>query len=229
MKLSDLQPRPTYSIKLPSTGKMVKYMPFSVRDERALLVAQESDDTSTILNTLVSVIKNCCVDTLSLSTFDVEFLFMHIRAKSVGEISTLNFLCECEETTPVSFDITKVAVQGTNSKPIIKLNSELSVKMKYIGIDELLQIDSEDDTNKILIKTIASSIDSFIKSDEIIQVKDEPIEDIIKFLDDLPSKEFQKLRDFIDNSPTVALTVPWTCPACKKEHSTILSGINSFF
>jgi hypothetical protein len=230
MKLSEISSRPVYTTTLPSTGRPVKFTPFSVKDERALLTAQESDNPHTILNTLVSVIKSCIRDDVKLSSFDVEFLFMQIRAKSVGEISTLNFICDsCQVQTPVMFDITKAEVAGVSKDLVVQLNSGLSVKMKYIGIDELLELDSEQNSETILSKTISSSIEYIVTGDEIVQVKDEPIEEIAKFIDDLPSREFNKLTEFIENSPTVSIQIKWQCSGCKLDHTSNLKGLSNLF
>ena len=232
MKLSELNPTPVYDAILPSTGKSVKFRPFLVKEERALLAAQQSESVSVMLNTISSVVKNCLQEAnKALTAFDVEFLFIHIRAKSVGEYSALTFTCrECDKKTPLNVDIRRVSVKETKKQDLlIKLSDTVSIKMRYPTIDQLLDIEAEKDPDTIIEKTMACMIDTIYSGDEAISVKEEPISEILAFLDTLTSKQYAELRAFIDNTPTVELPVEWDCPHCKAKNNYTLRGLESFF
>lgn len=232
MKLSELNPTPVYEAVLPSTGERIKYRPFFVKEERALLAAQQSESVSVMLNTISSVVKNCLMREVPLLTaFDVEFLFIHIRAKSVGEFSTLNFTCPaCEKQTPLNIDIRRVGVRETSRQGfIVKLSDTISIKMRYPSIDQLLDLEAENDPDTIIQKTMACMIDIIYSGDESLSVKEEPMQEILAFLDTLTSRQYAVLQKFIDDVPTVEMPVDWDCPHCRAKNNYTLRGLESFF
>ena len=232
MKLSELNPTPLYEIKLPSTGARVKYRPFFVKEERALLAAQQSESVSVMLNTISSVVKNCVKgEVKSLTAFDVEFLFIHIRSKSVGEFSTLNFTCPaCEKQTPLNIDIRRVEVRDTKPQDfIVRLSDTISIKMRYPSIDQLLDLEGEKDPDTIIQKTMVCMLDTIYSGDESLSIKEEPIQEIMTFLDTLTSRQYAMLQKFMDDVPTVEMSVDWDCPHCRSKNNYTLRGLESFF
>jgi hypothetical protein len=228
---STLNPTPIYECVLPSTGKKVKFRPFLVKEERALLAAQESEDVATLLATLHSVVSNCLVKKQELAVFDIEYLFLQIRAKSVEEFSKLSVECaKCNESTTINIDIRKAEVIGlTGLDKNIKLSDTLAVKMRFPTLDALAAITSANDPNKLTALTIAASIDTIFTETEALPVTEESDEKLILFLDSLTSKQYDLLETFVRSLPTVTLSVPWTCPACSGSNELKLQGINDFF
>jgi hypothetical protein len=230
MKLNELNPTPLYDLTIPSTGKKVKYRPFFVREERALLTAYETQDESTMLNTIVSIVKGCIKPEVNLTSFDVEYIFLQIRSKSVGEISQLIFTCsECAHETNINVNITQATVNGVSSKNIIKLSENLSIKMKYPLIDDIVDIVDSDTPELNTSRAIAAVCDTIYSGDDSILVKEESTEDVIRFLEELTSKQYALLEEFVDSTPTVELPVHWKCPKCSHENKNTLSGLTNFF
>lgn len=230
MKLSEINPTPLYDVVIPSTQKKAQYRPFFVKEERALLAAYESEDTSVMLNTLSQVVKNCVkTEQRDFTSFDVEYLFLQIRAKSVGEFSSLIFTCgNCEKPTTMNIDLRAAAVQKLDKQKIITLSDTLSLKMKYPSIDLLVEIESAD-TDKAIKNIIIGCIETVFVGSESLQVSEEPVEEIQEFLERLTTKQYDQLENFIVNAPTVELNIDWKCPGCGHKNLTELRGINSFF
>lgn len=233
MSLADIQTFTLYDVKIPSTGKKAKFRPFVVDESRALLTAQESEDVSVMLNTLVSVVKACIQPTpKELTTFDVEYLFVQIRMKSVGEQSTLLFTCnKCKEKTTMNIELDKVEVYTPpeHSKKII-LSDNLAIVMSYPSVEQLADLDPNMPKDQAKSRLIASIIDSVYQGDAVVKMKDEKPEDVLDFVNrKLTPDQFKKLEDFLTTTPETRLTLDWTCPHCNAPHKSLLRGINSFF
>lgn len=236
MKLSEVNPTPLYPITIPSTKKKAKYRPFRVKEERALLAAQESEDLAVMLTTLKQVVENCIEPSSlveNMTSFDLEYLFTLIRSKSVGEFSELVFRCETCETPDakarVQLDLRKVEVftpeQHSNK---IKLSDTITVLMKYPTMDELIQIQNstgEDSKQKAII----AAMDSIYVEDDVYHVAEETESEINAFMDSLTSRQNKMLEDFFDTMPLVRIAVKYTCPVCNKEHNKHVKGLNNFF
>jgi hypothetical protein len=231
MKLSEINPTPLYTIAVPSTGKKIQYRPFLVKEERALLAAYESEDAGVMLNTLMMVVKNCLTpQPKNLTTFDLEYLFLHIRAKSVGEYTMLNFTCEeCAKPTPFNVDIRKAEVVGLEKDTVIALSDNLSIKMRYPSIEEVVGIDESASQEEALKKVIVMTMDTIFSGSEALNVRDEPADELASFVERLTSKQYRQLEEFILSTPTVQLNVDWTCPSCKHSNTINLKGLNNFF
>lgn len=231
MKLSEINPTPLYSIVVPSSQKKIQFRPFLVKEERALLASYESEDPSVMLNTLMMVVKNCLMpQQKNLTTFDLEYLFLHIRAKSVGEYTTLNFTCgECSKQTPFNVDIRKAEVVGLEKDNIIPLSDNLSVKMRYPSIEEIVNIEDAVNSEEMLKKVLISTMDTIFSDSEALNVRDESSEELLGFVERLTSKQYRLLEEFILSTPTVQLNVKWVCPSCKHENEINLKGLNNFF
>jgi len=237
---------PTYSVVVPSLEKEVKFRPFLVKDEKALLIAQQSEDPKVMVNTLRNVITNCILDkdinTESLATFDLEYLFTQIRAKSVGEIVELIFSCQQESCknddkakVKVSIDITKVQVEkNPEHKTKIDLFEDVGAVMKYPSIESLTKIQkTEDSKNAEVIGSIfsimAESISMIYKGDEIYHAKDSTQEELLQFVENLTSEQFAKLQKFFNTMPKLTKTIEYDCPVCKHHNVSKLEGLQSFF
>ena len=225
MALSDLITTTLYTDKIPSSGKLIKYRPFVVKEERALMMAYESNNNDTMLVTLEDIVRSCINDaSVALTSFDIEYLFTKIRTKSVEEFSTLVFTCmSCKEKNPTEIDLGKVFVENLGKvKDTIKLDSDLSIKLAYPSISELVGVTQESEIAARCVKTI-------YKGDQVIDASDLPDQEKIDFLDNLSSKQFELVKDFYANSPYAKIDVKWTCKKCGKDHEYELKGINDFF
>jgi hypothetical protein len=231
MKLSELNPTPLYDVTVPSTGKKVKFRPFFVKEERALLAAYESEDSSVMLNTLLMIVKNCIVpEQKNLTAFDIEFLFLQIRAKSVGELSSLNFTCAgCAEKIPMNIDIRSAEVSNLGESMNLHLSESLTLKMRYPSIDDIMAIENETDEHAVSMMVISAAIETIFSGSESIDVRDEPAQELLAFIERLTAKQYAMLEEFIKNTPTVHLNIDWTCPKCKHSNQTHLKGLTSFF
>lgn len=231
MKLSDLNTTPRYPITVPSTGTKTTFRPFFVREERALLTAQESDDIGVMLSTMESITRNC-VDKLpaNLTTFDLEYLMTHIRAKSVGENSVLMFKCDTcideKAVATVSIDLTQVKVHDSKPQKNIKLNDNLTAVMKYPSVSDLVNVMSSDDKELCIIR---SCLDKLHTAEETFDLAEESDAEVEDFVATLTSYQKKQIQYFIDNVPYTYITAKYTCPVCGKHHERELKGINNFF
>jgi hypothetical protein len=226
MALSDLITTTIYTDKIPSSKEPIKFRPFVVKEERALMMAQESGNNDTMIATLEKVVRSCVTNgnLYNLSTFDVEYLFVKIRCKSIEEFSSLIFTCnKCQEKNTVSINLTNVTVHGLeNTNTLIKLDNDLSVELKYPGISDLLDIKDEAEAISKCIKTV-------YRGDESHDVSDLKSEEIVDFLDNLSSKQYEKIEAFYANVPYAKIDADWKCTKCETDHTYELKGINDFF
>jgi hypothetical protein len=229
---------PTYTLVVPSLEKEVKYRPFLVKEEKALLIAQQSEDAVVMVETLKNVIKNCLlteIDVDLLATFDLEYIFTQLRAKSVGENIELIFPCDtCEDEkarVQISFDITKLkVVKSEDHKKNIELFGDVGVQMKYPTI-QIIQKLEKLDTNNLddLFKIMAECVEFVYQGDEVFYAKEQEPGEMIEFLNNLTSEQFKKVQHFFETMPKIKQEVDYNCPVCKKAHHKVLEGIQSFF
>lgn len=228
----------TYNLTIPSTGQNVKFRPFLIKEEKALLVAQQSESPKVMMDTLKSVIKDCIKDEINveeLATFDLEYIFLQLRAKSVGEIVELNLKCDtCEDikaVSPVNIDLTSLEVEkNPDHSNQIALFDDVGVLMKYPSLETIEKLGSigDGDFDK-LFDVIAQCIDSIYTTDEIFKTKEQTKQDIIDFLNNLTSDQFAKIQKFFETMPKLRKEISYVCPVCNKQHDKVLEGIGSFF
>jgi hypothetical protein len=235
MKLSQVNPTPKYPVTIPSNKKKASYRPFLVKEEKALLAAQESEDVGVMLTTLKQIVEQCIEPASAvagMTSFDLEYLFTMIRAKSVGEYSDLIFTCECDSPknkTKVSIDLRTVEVvfpEGISNK--IKISDTITVLMKYPTMDELIEIESNRE-NTSREKLVASAIESIFVEDDVYHAKEEPESELAAFIDSLTSKQFALLEQFISESPVAQIKVKYKCVGCGKDNEKVLKGLSNFF
>ena len=236
MRLSEVNPTPLYPVVIPSTKKKAKYRPFRVKEERALLAAQESEDLAVMLTTLKQVVENCIEPSgivENMTSFDLEYLFTFIRSKSVGEFSELVFRCDtCEDPdakAKVQIDLRTVEVftpEEHSNK--IKLSDKITVLMKYPTMDELIEIQNstEQDAKQ---KAVLAAMQTIYVEDDVYHVAEETDYELTAFMDSLSSKQNKMLEDFFETMPLVRIAVRYTCPMCKVEHNKHVKGLNNFF
>lgn len=229
---------PTYTLVVPSTEQEVKFRPFLVREEKALLMAQQSEDAIVMVDTLKNIIKSCIlneIDVDNLATFDLEYIFTQLRAKSVGENIELIFPCDtCEDEkarVQISFDITKLEVQKSpEHKKNIALFGDVGVSMRYPTIQVIQKLEKLDTDNlDDIFKVMAECIEYVYQGDEIFYAKEQEPGEMVEFLNNLTSEQFKNVQKFFETMPKIRQEVDYNCPVCKKAHHKVLEGIQSFF
>tara|TARA_Y100001937_G_scaffold128654_1_gene206520 strand:+ start:4160 stop:4879 length:720 start_codon:yes stop_codon:yes gene_type:complete len=230
---------PTYELELPSTGKNVKYRPFLVKEEKLLVLALESENKKDISNSIKAVLKNCIqtkgIRVETLPTFDIEYLFLNIRGKSVGEEVELNVICPDDGATTVpvkiNLDDIKIKKNDKHSK-MIKLDDKLMMEMKYPSLDEFIK-NNFDFTGEISMDQsfdlIASCIDKIYNDEEVWSTADCTKKEVREFLEQMNSIQFKDIEKFFETMPKLTHTITVTNPKTKKENTITLEGLASFF
>jgi len=230
---------PTYELELPSTGESVQYRPFLVREEKLLVLALESEDSRQITNAIKSVITNCIktesVKVESLPTFDIEYLFLNIRGKSVGEELEVNVLCPDDEETyvPTTINIDDIkVVKNEEHEKNIKIDDQLMMEMKYPSLEQFIQTNF-DFTNDAGVEQsfnlIASCISQIFTSEESWAVEDVPKKEVQAFLDQMNSSQFKKIEQFFSTMPKLSHEIVVKNPKTGVVSTVVLEGLSSFF
>ena len=232
---------PSYELELPSTGKTIQYRPFLVKEEKLLVIALESEDTKQITNAIKAVIKSCVltkgVKVEALPTFDIEFLFLNIRGKSVGENIDLKLVCPDDEKTEVSVSINlddiKVQKLEGHTKQI-KLDDNLMMELKYPSLNEFIKnnFDPNDKSKNPMDQSfdlIGSCIDKIYNEDEVWVADDCSKKEINEFLDSMNSNQFKEVEKFFETMPKLSHTVKVYNPTTKVESDVVREGLASFF
>jgi len=230
---------PTYSMVLPSTEKEISYRPFLVKEEKLLVLALESEDTKQITTAIKAVLKSCIqtkgIKVELLPTFDIEYLFLNIRGKSVGESIDVNIVCPDDEKTNVKVvidldDIQVKKTEGHSNK--IKLDNSLMMELKYPSLDEFIKNNfdfKDENAMEQSFKLIASSIDKIYNEEEVWVAADCTKKEITEFLESMNSSQFKKIEEFFTTMPKLSHTIKVTNPNTKVESEVVLEGLASFF
>tara|TARA_B100001142_G_scaffold328312_1_gene388104 strand:- start:2274 stop:2996 length:723 start_codon:yes stop_codon:yes gene_type:complete len=231
---------PTYELDLPSTGKKIKYRPFLVKEEKILIMALESEDQKQISDAIKTVISDCILTRglkiNQLSTFDIEYLFLNVRAKSVGETVEVNITCPDDGETQVQMeiDIDAIKVQkDPKHTPIIKLDDELSIKMKYPSLDQFVEANfetSEDASNvDKSLDMITSCIEQVYNAEESWSASDCTKKELQGFVEQMNTKQFKLIEEFFETMPKLSHTINVKNPNTKVDNEVVLEGLASFF
>ena len=230
---------PTYSMVLPSLEKEINYRPFLVKEEKLLVLALETEDTKQITTAIKAVLKSCVltkgIKVETLPTFDIEYLFLNIRGKSVGESIDVNIICPDDEKTSVKvvIDLDDIKVNKTEGHSNqIKLDENLMMELKYPSLDEFIKNNFDfNDQNAMeqSFKLIASCIDKIYNEEEVWVAADCTKKEITEFLESMNSSQFKKLEEFFTSMPKLSHTIKVTNPNTKVENEVVLEGLASFF
>ena len=232
---------PSYELELPSTGKTIQYRPFLVKEEKLLVIALESEDTKQITNAIKAVIRACIltkgVKVESLPTFDIEYLFLNIRGKSVGEDIDVNLICpddnETEVSVSVSLDDIKVQKPEGHSNQI-KLDNNLMMELKYPSLNEFIKnnFDPNDTSKNPMDQSfdlIGSCINKIYNQEEVWAAADCSKKEITDFLDSMNSSQFKEVEKFFETMPKLSHTLKVLNPKTNVESDVVLEGLASFF
>ena len=230
---------PTYELELPSTGKTIQYRPFLVKEEKLLVLALESEDTKQITTAIKTVIKSCIktrgVKVENLPTFDIEYLFLNIRGKSVGEDIDVNIICPDDGKTQVSVNINLDDIQCSKSEDHtnkIRLDDNIMMEMKYPSLDQFIKANfdmKQDNQMEQSFDLIASCIDKLYNEEEVWASEDCTKKEMNDFLEQLNSKQFKEVEKFFESMPKLSHTIKVTNPETKVESDVVLEGLASFF
>ena len=230
---------PTYELELPSTGQSIKYRPFLVKEEKVLVIALESEDNKQITNAIKAVLKSCIitkgVKVESLPTFDIEYLFLNIRGKSVGEELEVNVMCPDDNETqvPVTINLDDIEVQkDENHSNKIKIDDSIMMELKYPSLDQFIKNNFDfNDKNAMdqSFELIASCIDKVYTEDEVWATADCTKKEVKEFLESMNSQQFKEIEAFFETMPKLSHTIKVTNPNTKVESDVVLEGLASFF
>jgi citrate lyase gamma subunit len=230
---------PTYELELPSTEQTIKFRPFLVKEEKLLVIALESEDTKQITNAIKTVIKNCIetkgVKVETLPTFDIEYLFLNIRAKSVGEEIDVNIICPDDEETSVSVKINvddiKVQTNEDHTNKI-KLDDTLMMEMKYPSLEQFIKNNFDISNNSAIdqsFELVASCVNKIYNEDEVWVAADVTKKELMDFLDQMNTAQFKQIEKFFETMPKLSHTIKVKNPNTEVESEVVLEGLSSFF
>lgn len=236
MALPKINELPSYELVIPSTQQKIEYRPFLVKEQKILMMALETQDEKAILKSIVDTIDSCLttkIDTSTLATFDIEYIFTQIRGKSVGEKAKVNLKCgSCDQDTEVEIPLDQIKIDLSNIDKKIKLNDQYTIIMKYPNFKGILLAPEDktgDSLTEAILELVIMCMDKLQTEEEQIEFKDETKQSINQFLESLNTEQFEKLVKFVNNLPKLTHKVNYTCEHCKKENEITLSGIQDFF
>ena len=231
-KLNDL---PLYDLVIPSSGQNIRFRPYLVKEEKILMMAMESQDNKQIANAIIDTIFSCIqedVNKKDLTSFDIEYIFLQIRSKSVGETSEVLIKCkECKSDEKVTIDLSKIKIEKKDVNTKIQLNDQFMVEMQYPSFESVLDASSEGLTSQTELgfKMITKCIKSIKTEDEIYHARDVTEKELIDFIESMSGEQFRKMNEFLQAIPRVSEEVEFKCSSCGVENKVTLEGLSDFF
>jgi len=235
---------PTYEVNLISTGKPVRFRPFLVKEQKLFLMASESDDPKETINVIRQVLKNCIIDELNINdlpTFDLEWLFIHLRARSVEEVVHLNYKCnntvkndEGEDAKcigVVEIDVNLLEIEphiNPDHTNKIQINENLGIVLKYPTFEMIEKYESLGES-EVMSNVLVDCVEYIYDKDQMYYAKDTDRTELVEFIDGLQQKDLAKFKEFFDTVPEVKKDVSFECPKCKYKEDIAIKGIQSFF
>ncbi len=235
---------PIYEVKLISTGKTVKFRPFLVKEQKLFLMAAESDSVEETVNVIRQVLRNCIIteiDVDALPVFDLEYLFMNLRARSVSEVVNLKYLCNnnvknesgeekpCNTVNEISFNVLEIKPEiSPEHTTKFQINEKIGIVMKYPTFELMQKVNGKSE-NEMIMELIYSSIESVYDEDNVYYMKDNTKEEIVDFVDNLQQKDLDKIRVFFETMPKIKKNIDYKCKKCGYNENLTLEGIQSFF
>ena len=230
---------PVYELELPSTGETIQYRPFLVKEEKVLVIALESEDTKQITTAIKNVIKNCIqskgIKVETLPTFDIEYLFLNIRGKSVGEEIEVNVTCPDDGVTqvPITINLDDIQVQKNEDHTNrIKLDDTIMMEMRYPSLEQFIKNNFNFEDGNAMEQSfdlIATCIDKIFTEDEVWAVEDCTKKEIVEFLEQMNSSQFKEIEKFFETMPKLSHSITVKNPKTKKENAVVIEGLAGFF
>jgi hypothetical protein len=232
---------PIYETKLISTGETIRYRPFLVKEQKLFLMANESEDSKETINAIKQVLRNCILDEIdieNMATFDIEYVFLQLRARSVGEVVSLKFTCnntveeekKCGNT--VNIDVNVLDIQPTISPEHsnkVQISEKIGVVMKYPTFNSVDILGLDTDNMDEILNVIISCIDYIYDEDNIYYAKDTPKKEMLEFVENMKQSDLEKISKFFDSLPKIKKEVDFDCKKCGYQEKIMLEGVQSFF
>lgn len=227
---------PEYTTKIPSSGVQIKYRPFLVKEEKLLYLAMETGEQTDMISAVKNILKNCTnyknID--QLTTFDIEYLFLKIRTRSVGENVEVNITCpdDGETTVPVKIPLDEIEVtKNPKHNKEIKLTDNVILTMGYPSLDLFIQTNFSDENFGVdqMFEMAASCAESIADENQVYLCKDTPKKELLEFFENMNTKQFQMIQEFFDTMPKLSYEVKVTNPKTQKENTILLEGLAAFF
>ena len=233
MALPKLKNAPIYEMVTPSTGKKVRYRPFLMKEEKNLMIAMESKDSKSVIHTLLDTIESCVDGEIvksNLTTFDVEYMFLKIRSKSVGETTTIRAKCEeCGEMNDIQVNIDDIHIEVPKLDNVIQLSDDISVELSWPSYIDLADVDFTDEVStEQVFKIMQKCFKSINTEDERILVKDTSPEELEEFIESMSSKQFDEIRKYIDSMPKLSHDIEFECKHCGHKNKVTVEGLTGF-
>ena len=230
---------PTYELTLPSSNRKVKYRPFLVKEEKILLIAMESEDEKEMQNAVKQILKNCIltrgISVDKLAVFDIEYLFLNIRGKSVGEDIKLNIVCPDDEVTEVevSVNVEDVKIQKSDKHDsVIQLTDQVAIVMKYPSMEMFVKNnitgENQQKVDTIFDMTI-DCISQVVEGEDVLEAKSFSKKEMLEFVETFDTQQFQKIQDFFETMPKLSHTIKVLNPKTNVESEVVIEGLSSFF
>ena len=222
-----------YDLELPTSGKKIEYRPFLVKEEKILLMALEGKDDREMSKAIKQIITQCVstenFNVNKLAMIDLEYLFLNIRGKAVGDISTISFKHDCGEIIRLDIDLSKVKViKNKKYSDLIKLTDNIMIRLSPPGIDNVIGAGDKNQIDMVM-EIIRDSIVEIIQGEDVFSAQDHTREELEEFLDSLNSGQFKKLQDYYESLPKMTQDIEYTCKKCGKTETETLEGLASFF
>ena len=229
--------KPMYEVIVPSSQETYKFRPFLVKEQKSLLIAFESQDNKQILTTMLNCIESCVpgLNIKKLATFDMDYLFTQIRAKSVGETSTVLSACvKCKEENEVVINLQNIKMEKTDIKTkVIPITDTIKVEMKYPTYDDVMKntafMKDDANTTDVLFSNIVNCMHAVQTEEDNILISQEPMEEIDKFINSLTNQQLEKITQFVQSVPTLYHEQKYICKKCGHENTLELKGLQDFF
>lgn len=234
---------PKYEMTVPSTGEKISYRPYLVKEEKILMMAMESDDANQMITAVKNVISACtegALDVDKMTMFDLEYAFVQLRSKSVGESTTIGVKCNsCDAKNDVDIDLSDVQVDVPNEKNanVIQLTDTVGVKMRYPSVDTVMSAQAKSEGSdssaasevENVFDLLVACMDSIYSGDEIFDADQQDRTELLDFLESLNTEQFGRVKDFVENMPTASVTVDFKCVSCSAQNKFDVKGIANFF
>jgi len=224
-----------YSTKIPSNSADIQFRPFLIKEEKVLLIAMESQDERVIINAIGDTVNACIADNVNvfdLPLFDLEYLFLQIRAKSVGETSEVKIGCSsCTHRNDVVIPLDEIHVKMPKVDRKINITNDVTLIMKFPSLTDILKTKAFDEQNAIEkhMETFYACLEAVETKDERFNIADESADEVKRFIESLTSPQFEKVKEFVDAIPTLKHTIKFTCESCGTENTRRLQGTSDFF
>jgi hypothetical protein len=225
---------PQYTFTVPSTKDKVQFRPFLVGEQKSMMLSLATEDTDTIVDSIKMLINTCSngkIDSNKLAPFDLEYLFLQLRARSIGETVNLSAACgKCDGTINFKLDISQAEVDFSNTiDKKIQLTDDIGVEMRYPTLAENIKLNAEDVKEDVLMNTTIDCIVSVWNSEDYVTTSEYPRETVIEFINTLTVPQFEKLTTFLLYVPTVKFIKKMPCPSCRTENTIRVEGLENFF